>query len=138
MRVVMLTCALGLAAAACTASSGSSRDGLSSTDPDNGEGEEICEVDPDAIGVVGEVPTHGSTPLSVTKWTLKAGTKNQYVGFQLSRQARFTVIVGARGYQGEGTSWIHPDGLDGEAITGLDFCDDYCDDNGGFPDIDQP
>jgi hypothetical protein len=133
----MFACALGLAAAACTSSSGSSRDGLSSTDPDSGEGE-VCLVEAASIGIVGEVPTHGTT-LSVTRWTPKANAKGKYIGFQLSRPARFTVLIGANEFQSEGSSWTHPAGVNGDAITGIDFCDDYCEDegdNGGFPDID--
>jgi hypothetical protein len=145
MRAVMLlTCALGLSA--CIGS-GSDQGALRADDVsddvgggDEGE-EEVCEVDPDAIGVVGVVPTHGTT-LEVVKWISRRGTRDEYVGFELSRQARFTVLAGGEAYPAEGTGWTHPQGNAGAVITGIDFCDDYCedegDDGGGGDDNDDP
>jgi hypothetical protein len=134
MRLAMLMCALGLTA--CVTSSGSDSDKLTGgddvepVDPDHGDDHpEVCEVEPDGIGVLGEVPTHGTT-LEVTKWVAKSGSKDAFVGFTLSRQARFTVLVGTKSYKGEGTSWMSPQGVTGAAVTGIDFCDDYCEDEG--------
>jgi hypothetical protein len=134
MRAVMLTCALGLAA--CLGSSsdqGALRaddvsDDVGGGDDDDGE-HEVCEVESDAIGLVGEVPTHGTT-LEVLEWVPKRGSTDTFVGFELSRLARFTVRAGGVDYPGEGTSWMHPRGDSGAAITGIDFCDDYCEDEG--------
>ena len=140
MRVVMLTCVLGLTA--CLTSSGSDSDELSQPSADDvddvepidkGDGSEppeVCEVEPEGLGVLGQVPTHGTT-LSVTKWVPKTGAKGKYVGFELSRKARFTVLAGTERYKAEGTSWVHPKGASGTAVTGIDLCDDYCEDNGG-------
>jgi hypothetical protein len=136
MRAVMLTCALGLAA--CLTSS-SDQGALKADDvsddvggDDDGE-HEVCEVESNAIGVVGEVPTHGTT-LEVLAWFPKRGSRDEFVGFELSRPARFTVLAGGREYAAEGSSWTHPQGDAGSAITGIDFCDDYCEDEGGDDD----
>jgi hypothetical protein len=146
----MLTCALGLAACVSGSDRGSelSKVGADDVSDDVGGGgddeHEVCEVESGAIGVVGEVPTHGTT-LEVRAWFPKQGQRGSYIGFELSRLARFTVLAGGREYQAEGTSWTHPQGDAGAAITGIDFCDDFCEDEGeaggdegggGLPDAD--
>jgi hypothetical protein len=147
MRVVMLTCALGLAA--CVGGSGTDSDKLSGQggeseigvgdgdDVDTGGAQEVCEVEPEGIGKVGTVPTHGDA-LRAVSWVQRRGDAGKYVGFDLSRKARFTVIVGTKEYQAEGRGWMHPDGDRGAAITAIDFCDDYCTDNGGDPNPQDP
>jgi len=139
----MLTCALGLAA--CVGSSDTSTEQLNHDDVDVGTGDdvddphpdEVCEVETPDLGVVGALHTHGSA-LKATAWVARTGDAGKYVGFQLSRKARFTVIVGTKKYPGEGSGWMSPDGARGAAITSIDFCDDYCKDNGGDPNPDDP
>ena len=141
MRVVMLTCVLGFAA--CVSSS-SSEDKLSgggggttaAGDPDD-VSQEVCEVETPDVGVVGELATHGTT-LKALSWVPKSGTKDQFVGFTLSRKARFTVHAGTYHWKAEGTEWTSPKGVTGPAVTSIDFCDDYCEDKGTTPPTTPP
>jgi hypothetical protein len=145
MRRALVTCVLGLSACVMSSTSDGDRS-LSEADPPATDAEptepgeppaadrDECKVEDGEVGVDDlAVPTPAGE-VRIVSWRTKDGEPGEYVGFTLSRRARFTVKAGLDVWTDEGTTWTHPYGYDGpdvNAISHIDFCDDDCEDEDG-------
>jgi hypothetical protein len=140
MRIAIVGFVVGLTG--CVFSSTSDTNGaLSEGDVEEQESDDFdrddCKVEDEAIGVNGVAVPTPAGEVRVVAWTLKTGETGEYVGFELSRNARFVVKAGGETWAGEGASWTHPNGDSGAevpAISHIDFCEDDGGDDGGGDD----
>lgn len=84
-----------------------------------------CTVEGDLIGVDGLVVEIRDRTVVIERWMPSQENPGEYLGFELSEDARFEVRAGERTYLADGTSWMHPDAEDGDAprIARVEFCD---------------
>jgi hypothetical protein len=136
MRIAIVTCVLGLTG--CIFSPTSDSDGaLSADDVDQVDEDESgdvdrdeCKIEDEAVGVDDVAVPTPVGEVRVVSWTLKTGESGEYVGFELSRSARFVVKAGGETWAAEGTSWTHPNGDSGSEVPAISHID-FCDDDGG-------
>lgn len=79
---------------------------------------------------VGQLPLDvevGGKTVRMVEWTIADETATDAVGFaaQLPADVEFTVQAGARSFRGTQGRWLHPDGVSGPRVKGIDavmFC----------------
>ncbi|MBL8911757.1 MAG: hypothetical protein JNM17_13780 [Archangium sp.] len=79
---------------------------------------------------VGQLPLDvevGGKTVRMVEWTIADETATDAVGFaaQLPADVEFTVQAGERTFRGKQGRWLHPDGVAGPRVKGIDaltFC----------------
>jgi hypothetical protein len=139
LPAVLLATATFLAGCIDDTSSSQQRDDVDSPDDDH------CKIEGSEVGRVGAtVEAAAGGTVTFLDWIPKPGSPGEYVGFVLSSDASaisYLVKAGTARYHSTGTSWLHPDGDRGHAISNVDFCDPDppCDDDGdGEVDEEEP
>jgi hypothetical protein len=140
MRIAIVGVVLGLTGCVFSTSDsdGALSDGARSADDvdqkiPGGVDRDDCKVEDAAVGVDDVAVPTPVGEVRVVSWTVKAGETGEYIGFELSRTARFVVKAGGETWAGEGASWTHPDGDSGPDVAAISHID-FCDDDGGGDD----
>lgn len=103
-----------------------------------------CKIEGAAIGQVGAYVHIGDERYVFEEWYPKADSPGEYVGFRLSPNstaANYLVKTGTTTYAGSGVEWTHPNGAtgsDANAISNVDFCEDYPDGPGDDEPTEEP
>jgi len=116
MRLLTILSA-SLLAFAC----GTQEDDLTNTD----QGVTCVRVDGATIGqrITVEVPSIDATmPVTFTAWVAKADDPSAFIAFALDLNATFNVKAGDELFSAAGSTWISPQGTDGQAIEYVELC----------------
>jgi hypothetical protein len=140
MRLAMVGCVLGFLSGCVFSPTSDDNGALGSDDVDDvdsptGEFEDRdeCKIEDEEIGIDDVAVPTPVGEVRVVSWTLKTGEDGEFVGFTLSRNARFIVKAGGETWAGEGTSWTHPNGDGGSEVPAISHID-FCEDDGGGDD----
>ena len=122
MRIAILL-VVSLALTACTSPFSSSRSNATRGD--------FCKIEGTAIGHEGFILTLGSRAVRFHDWVPKTGSPGEYVGFSISLSGTtslgYVVKAGTATFHSTASTWLHPDGQNGNAISNVSFCEN-CDD----------
>jgi hypothetical protein len=119
--------------AGCFGSSdGESRSSINS----HPDGEAGCKLEGAKIGDTSAKLVLGHRTVRFIEWTPKQGSPGEYVGFKIAvtgaPSVDYVVKAATQTFSSSASTWLHPDGQAGHAISNIDFCDE-CEDNGCEP-----
>jgi hypothetical protein len=131
-----LLCLASLTLTACFANLGGSE---SNVEGDERFDTDECKIEGEQIGQDGYVMRLGDRRVTFSDWVEKPGEANEYMGFSLTitgaSSVGYIVKAGTERYPSSATTWSHPQGLEANAISNVDVCeectDGSCDDGGG-------
>lgn len=128
MRTTLTLSSLALAVVACHASRTASSGAVAAE-------REACEPLPRACVTVsgqalGQLPLEvpvGEGTVRFAEWTQADASSTAFVGFaaQVPEGIHYTVAAGGEQFEGQGSRWLNPRGVDGPRVHGIDevtFC----------------
>ena len=129
-----LICLAPLVLSGCFADLGGSSatvEGEGADDPAGEVDTDECKIEGSQIGQDGYVMRLGAKTVTFSDWVTKPGEPNEYMGFSLAISGTdsigYVVKAGTQRYPSSSLTWSHPQGLEANAISNVDVCEE-CED----------